>query len=405
MLLVRANVRMAVDSIRSARWRSFLTMLGIIIGVASVVTIVSLGEGVKRKVVGQIDQRGSDLITVRPGKLLQGDSGVNVLAALTAGVMTERDLSAIQRAPEVSMAVPIATVPAVARLEDKELTNGYMFATTHDLPKVLNQEIEFGRFFDAQDTDRNFAVIGKRVAEELFGENVPIGRAFTIKDQTFIVNGVFEEFPVNGLSISPDYNAAIFIPTNAGKKFSDGQLQIQQVLVKPAEQSSVDETVSSLNNALNQAYGGTHNFSVLKQADTLAVTNGIVNMFTGMISGIAAISLIVGGIGIMNVMLVSVTERTREIGIRKAVGATDQQILTQFLVESAVISFVGGILGVIVALIGNYFIRILTPLEPIISFEVVGIAVGVALIVGMFFGVTPALRAAKKDPIAALRQI
>lgn len=405
MLLVRTNVRMAIDSIRSARWRSFLTMLGIIIGVASVVTIVSLGEGVKRQVVGQIDQRGSDLITVRPGKLLQGDSGVNILAALTAGVMTERDLSAVARAPEVAKAVPIAVVPAVARLEDKELSNGYIFATSNDLPVVLNQEIEFGRFFDAEDTDRNFAVIGKRVAEELFGENVPIGRAFTIKDQTFVVNGVFEEFPTNGLSISPDYNAAIFIPTNAGKKFSDGQLQIQQILVKPTDDSSVEQTVSSLNNALNQAYGGSHNFSVLRQVDTLAVTNGLINLFTGMISAIAAISLLVGGIGIMNVMLVSVTERTREIGIRKAVGATDQQILTQFLVESAVMSFVGGILGVLAALIGNYFIRIFTPLQPIISLEIVGIAVGAALVVGMFFGVTPALRAAKKDPITALRQI
>ncbi len=409
-MLLPINVKMARDSIKSAKWRSLLTMLGIIIGVMSVVTIVSLGEGVKQQVVGQINHLGADLITVRPGKLIDRDQNgkvtdVSLLAALGGGTMSEADADLIEKTPGVKLAVPFSMVSGVARVDDRELKDGLIIGTTEDMPAALSQKVEFGSFFEKSESDRNFAVIGKRVAENLFQDNVPIGRVLQIRGQAFIVHGVFEDFPANPLTPNLDYNDAIFIPINVGKKLNAGQAQIQQVFVKPSDPAQLDDTVKLIDSELSAAHGGQRDYTILKQADSLAIANRIVNLLTGLISAIAAISLLVGGIGIMNIMLVSVTERTHEIGIRKAVGATDQQILTQFMIEAAMISFVGGVIGVLASLLLNYFMRIFTSLQPVITLPIVLAAVGVAMAVGVFFGITPALRAARKDPIEALRQI
>ncbi len=409
-MLLPINVKMARDSIKTAKWRSLLTMLGIIIGVASVVTIVSLGEGVKQQVIGQINHLGADLITVRPGKLVDRDqngkvSNVNLLATLGSGAMSESDASIVAKTPGVKLAVPLSTVSGVPRVDDRELRNGLIIGTTQDMPAALSQKLSFGTFFEDADAGRNFAVIGKHVAEQLFQDNVPVGQAMQIRGQTFIVHGVFDDFPDNPLSPSLDYNNAVFIPLEVGKRLNGGQSQIQQVLVKPSDPSQLDATVKTIDAELSQAHGGQRDYTILKQADSLAIASRIVNLLTGLISAVAAISLLVGGIGIMNIMLVSVTERTHEIGIRKAVGATDQQILTQFMVEAGMLSFVGGVIGVVLSLLANYFMRIFTTLQPVITLPIVAVAVGMALVVGVFFGITPALRAARKDPIEALRQI
>lgn len=409
-MLITTNLKMAVQSIKATKWRSFLTMLGIIIGVVSVVTIVSLGEGVKREIEDQIRYFGSDVITVRPGKLINRSQDgqvrdVNLFAALNGGSLSDTDLAVIQKTPGVQLAVPVSTVSAVARLDNRELTNGFIFGTTEGMSDILRDKVKYGAFFGQADMDRNFAIIGKDVAEQLFQENVPLGRVMQIRDQTFIVGGVFEEFPANPLTPNLDYNAAVFVPLGVATQLNGGHTQIQQVFVKPADETQVDATATALNSALLQAHAGQRDFTVLRQSDNLAVANKILDLLTGLISGIAAISLIVGGIGIMNIMLVSVSERTHEIGIRKAVGATNRQILLQFLVEGAMISLVGAVIGVVAAYAINYLMRLFTALEPVITWQIVAVAMGVSLVVGVFFAIAPAMRAARKDPIEALRQM
>ena len=404
----RGNIKMAWASLRASKWRSFLTMLGVIIGVASVVTIVSLGEGVKKQVVGQINQLGADLITVRPGKIVRRDArgnitGVSLLAAFSSNALSESDYQTIKKSPGVQATVPFSLINGVAKYDDREFDSGFIIASTQDVPSVINQKVQYGNFFSDADQNKNFAVIGRRVADELFKENVPIGKSLEIRGQTFVVQGIFEEFQNAPLSPNSDLNSAIFIPYGTAKQLTNNQTQIVQVLVKPKDPKQIKSTVSSIQSALTKAHGGQNDVTVLRQDENLAITNRVLNLFTSLITGVAAISLLVGGIGIMNIMTVSVSERTKEIGVRKAVGATNRQIRNQFMVEAAVLSLVGGVLGVVASLIMNFGLRIFTNLQPVITWPIMIIAVAVATAVGMFFGVAPAMKAAHKDPIESLR--
>lgn len=407
--MVTGNFKIAMDSIKRAKWRSFFTMLGIIIGVVSVVTIVSIGEGVKKQVTHEIDRLGPDLITLRPGKVVERDeqgriTNVPLLNTLVNTPLSETDLKVVSSTKNVRSAVPISHLSGAPKTNDREMQRALVFGTTSDLPNALNQEIEYGAFFD-KDANKNVAVIGAGVAEELFQEAVPIGNSMEIRGQSFVVIGVFEEFDRISFSPDLDYNAAIFIPTGAAKKLNGNQLSIQQILIHPNESSQTDSVVQDLHGRLLNARSGQEDFTILKQEDNLAISNSILNLLTSLITAVAAVSLIVGGIGIMNVMIVSVTERTKEIGIRKAVGATNRQILGQFLIESAVISFVGGVIGVIFSIFANFALRITTDLQPVVTLPIMVIAVFVSLIVGVIFGVAPAMKAAQKDPIEALRRM
>lgn len=406
--MFKGNLKMAVASIRNARMRSVMTTLGVIIGVVSVVTTVSLGEGVKQQVARQITHLGSDLITIRPGKTVKRDAagkitGINLLAGFGASTLTEKDLEIVRETPGVKVAVPSSILTGTIKANETEYAGGLIIATTDQMPQILNQKVEFGTFFESVDSQSHMAVIGQSVAEDLFKELVPVGKTIQIRGENFIVKGVFEKFAANPLTPGSDFNSSVFIPYGTGKKLSGGAAQIFQILAKSSDPGTTNETVKELTARLKSAHAGEEDFTILKQEESLAITTNILGLMTNLIAGIAAISLLVGGIGIMNVMLVSVTERTREIGIRKAVGATNQQILAQFLTEGVVLSIVGGLIGIVLAGIINIGLRIFTNLSPVITWPVVVIAVWVSMVVGIIFGITPALRAAKKDPIEALR--
>jgi ABC-type antimicrobial peptide transport system permease subunit len=407
-MMLNNNIKMAVASLKSTKWRSLLTVLGIIIGIVSVVTAVSLGGGVKHQIIGQIDDLGSELITVRPGRVVSRDdhgniSHISLFNLFGAGALSEQDWQTVEKTPGVDVAVPLGLVTGTARTDEREFSSGFIMATSARAPEILNKKVEYGEFFKADETKQNFAVIGSRVAEQLFQENVPIGKTLEIRGKSFIVRGILQEFETSPLTPNTDYNSAIFIPYEVGKQLNNGHVQIYQILVKPKDASKRDSVVQAINDQLLAAHGGQNDFTVLKQEENLALASKVLNLLTALIAGVAAISLLVGGIGIMNIMLVSVTERTQEIGIRKAVGATNRQILSQFLVEAAVLSFAGGLLGVLLSVLINYLLRIFTNLQPVITLPVVLIATGVAFLVGLVFGVMPAMRAARKDPIEALR--
>lgn len=404
-----ANIKIAMASLRATKGRSFLTMLGVIIGIVSVITTVSIGEGVKRQVGGQINELGSDLLTVFPGRLVTRDdggsiSGVNVFNFIgRSGTLSERDWKAVESTEGVEVAVPISLVTGAPRTEDRQFEEGVVVATTEEIKKILEDKIHFGEFPSASDSSNNSVVVGKRVAEQLMQENIPVGKSLQIRDKSFRILGVLEAFETSPLSFDTNFNVAVVIPYEVGKELNGGQSQIYQILVKPAEDQNTRELASRIQDSLSESRGDYADFTVLRQEENMALANNLLSLLTNLIAGIAAISLVVGGIGIMNIMLVSVTERTHEIGIRKAVGATNRQIYSQFITEATVLSLAGGVAGVLVAVLINYLLRIFTDLQPVITVPVVLLATGVATAVGIVFGFMPALRAARKDPIEALR--
>lgn len=400
------DTKLALHSIRTAKWRSLLTMLGIIIGVASVIVTVSLGEGVKQQVSNQLSQFGSDLVTIRPGKTFNRDQngvfGISLFNNVTA-TLTDNDVKVVSKVEGVKESAPLSVVSAVPRYEDKEFNKGLVIGTTASLPELINHNVQYGSFFTVGEEGRNVAVLGQTAAQELFQENVPIGKSFQMRGEEFIVRGVFEEFESNPITPGGDYNNAVFIPYVTGRTLSDGNSQVFQIFAKPHDVEELNTVTESIHNSLLASHDQQEDFTIFTQGQSVDETSYTLSLITAMIAGVAAISLFVGGIGIMNIMLVSVTERTHEIGIRKAVGATNRQIMRQFMTEAVILSFVGSIIGVLLSLAINFVIRLTTDLQPSINLYVAGIAVGVAIAVGVLFGIAPAIRAARKDPIDALR--
>jgi putative ABC transport system permease protein len=407
--ITRGNIKTAISSVKASKWRSLLTMLGIIIGIVSVVTVVSIGEGVKRQVVTQINHLGKDLITVRPGQLVNRDdngriTGVNLFSGLSAtGALGDRDVQTIRDTKEVQRAVPLSIVAGPINFENKNYSSVSVIGTTSELPLVLKQKVAFGGFFKETDENLNGAVVGSQVARNVFGEDIPLGRSFSFHDQEFIVRGVFEPFKNSTLSLDTDFNNAVFIPYPVAKDLTNNNAAIYEILTQLKPDQDTNAGAAAIEKRLSAARGNQQDFTLLKQEESLNVASNILNLFTRLIGAIAAISLLVGGIGIMNVMLVSVTERMNEIGIRKAIGATSRQIMSQFLLEATVLSVIGGVIGVILSFVVNFLIRLTTNVEPVVSWQVVVLAAAVSLIVGIIFGTAPALKAARKDPIEALR--
>lgn len=407
---IRSNIKMALGSVKTNKWRSFLTMLGIIIGVASVVTVVSIGEGIKHQVSGEINQLGRDLITVRPGELIQRGSNGNVsgvnlfLGSNSFGTLSEDDLRIVNKTEDVQQSVPLALVNGAVKVDGGHGGSPLVLATTADLPNLLNQSIGSGSFF-SEDTSAqpNVAVIGADVAEKLFHQRVPLGESFEFLGQTFFVQGVFNKFDTTPLSLSTDFNDTIFIPYATAQLLTSNNAQLYEILAKPSDPKQLSSVVENISQRLSNEHHGQQKFTVLRQDEGLAVTNNILDLLTRLIAGIAAISLLVGGIGIMDVMLVSVVERMHEIGIRKALGATNRQILTQFLTEASVLSVLGGLIGVALSLIVAFLMGTFTSIAPVVTWQIIVLATVVSLLVGVIFGTAPALKAARKDPIDALR--
>ncbi len=401
---------MAMSAVSANKWRSFLTMLGVIIGVLSVVTVVSLGEGVKQQLTKQINHTGKDLITIRGGQIAKRDasgkiSEVNLLDLFAGVNLSDADYQTVKKTPNLSIVAPFAVVPGVPKAYDGTIApSTSIVATSHQGAQALNQNIIYGAFFEEKDSSNGAAVIGKRVAENLFKENVPIGKSFEIRGKKLTVRGIFQEFEASPLTPGVDYNNTIFISYDYAEQLAGGTLQPYQILVRPTSESNVPVVASEITAELAASHGGQTDFTVLQASDNIVLAGSLLNVLTTMVTAIAGISLIVGGIGIMNIMLVAVSERTQEIGIRKSVGATNQQILNQFMTEAIVLSGIGGILGVLASLFVNYLLRIFTPLQPVITLPIMAVAVLVSLGVGVIFGITPALKAAHKDPIQALRR-
>jgi len=403
--MILQNLLMALSALRQNKLRSFLTMLGIIIGVSSVVTVIAIGAGVKNAVSEQVSSYGTNLIQVSPGQAVTGEEGeqqsFNIAASFGTSTLTEADVEAIRKIPGAKAVAPNTIVSGIPTAGDKKAEGAFILATTPEALDILNRKVQNGRFIAANDT--NTIVLGANVAEKLFGSEDPLGKTVVIRNSNFTVSGVMEKEPEGSFDFGFTLDDVTYIPFSAGKAISGGIANIIEIDITAESPEAVGGLTSAIKQDLKTNHGGQEDFTVLTAEDQLKIFDQVLNILTSFVAAIAAISLFVGGIGVMNIMLVSVTERTREVGVRKAIGASNRQVLSQFLIEAVVLSLFGGLLGVAVAYAQAYVVKVVADISPVFNIEAFIIAISVSTVVGVVFGLTPAIKAARKRPIEALR--
>lgn len=396
----------AYHSLRRNRSRSVLTTLGIMIGVASVTCILALSTGVSQMIFNQIESHNGNLAVVRPGLQTRDPNAfINPVAqqSFSTSTLTEDDVTMISKIPGVEYAAPVMTINGTLKSSSETVPDNVVLATTPEFAKVSGLKMKSGQFLD-EVTDSNTAVVGEQLAIDLFGTDRPISSTFTIRGETFTVIGVIKmaKNPINFNNV--DLNHAAVVSFEQGKQFHQSRAQIQQIDVLVKDGSSVSAITDTINKKLLASHMGEHDFSIATGKTISKPTNQLFVAMTEVMTAIAAISLVVGGIGIMNIMLVGVAERTREIGIRKAVGASNGNIVMQFLIESFMISLLGGFLGYLGGYLLAFIISTALYFTPVFNWEIAAIALGMSLFVGLVFGLYPAIRAARKDTIESLRQ-
>ena len=400
-MLVFEIIRVALQAIGANKMRSLLTMLGIVIGVGAVITMVALGTGAQQSVESQLQALGTDVLTVRPGQgWHRGVRSSNARMYVTDAYAVESGTEAI------TMAAPEMVSNAQVEF-NRSNANMRVTGTTAKFAELNNYEVEYGRFFTPEEDAgrRRVAVIGGEVPETF--QSTPLdmlGETISIRNVTFEVVGVLE---AKGGSGWFNQDERIFIPVQTAQFRIMGTDRIGSFNVKIADGVSPTAAMAEIEQVLRREHklrvGDDNDFYVQDRAELMGTMQEATQTFTFLLAGIAAVSLLVGGIGIMNIMLVSVTERTREIGIRMAMGATRRQVLTQFLLEALVLCLVGGFVGIAVGFGASKTLADLANWSTSVSPQSVGMAVAFSALVGLFFGAWPARRAASLDPIEALR--
>lgn len=401
-------IKIALTAVWANKGRAFLTMLGMIIGIASVVSLMAIGEGVKVDVSKQISDMGSNLLFVFPGKIdTQGNSGMsnsNAASMIGGNIITEKDVDTIRSIKGVEKITPLMLVPGLIKAGDKVSNSAMVVGVSPDAKDVITGfKLEFGRFITKDDSDKKVIVLGSAIAKDLFEDSKSaIGKDVVINKNNYQIIGIIKEQESSSILGSNEMSGICCIPLDQAVN-QVGTLSIHRIMLKVKDANQINSAKEEIKNRLLENHGGTEDFSVLTQDDVLNFLDTILKMMTALISAIASISLVVGGIGIMNIMLVSVTERTHEIGLRKAVGATGFDILWQFLIEAIVISILGAAIGLGFSWTASAIVSAKSVLHPIITLNAIGLAVGISVGIGIVFGLLPAIRAARKNPIDALR--
>jgi putative ABC transport system permease protein len=398
------SIRISLRSIKVNKMRSFLTMLGIIIGVGSVIMMVAIGQGAASSVTSQIQNLGSNLLIISPGQAVQGNVK---MGAGSRDTLTLNDIAALKNVSTVQGVAPDTTKNATVTYGDTSYSTT-IEGTNPDFITVRNRQMQQGRFFTEPEmnADVNVAVLGTDVVSNLFGNpnaNV-VGETINISGNPFTIIGVLQS---QGSSAATNNDDRIIIPITTGMDRIFGSASIKNIYVSAASANQLSQAQLDVEMAIRSSHNlmpsDSEDFQITNQSDVLTTAQGVTSVMTTLLAGTAAISLLVGGIGIMNIMLVSVTERTREIGIRKAIGAARGRILAQFLIESMVLSVSGGIIGILLGFLGSKALTQFANITTTIQLSPIVYSFIFSLLVGVVFGVYPARKASQLNPIDALR--
>jgi ABC-type antimicrobial peptide transport system permease subunit len=405
------QIKFVIAGFLARKGRSFLTILGIMIGVAGVIIIIALGAGAQSLVLGQITKLGTNLIGVLPGKSDSTGPPAQAFGVLIT-TLTNEDVKAISdksRAPHIAAAAGYVNGSATVVYNNQNVDTTFT-GTQASYPDIQNTPMESGQFFDkGEEQSGNVIVLGYDVKQELFGDNDALGKIVKVKNVPMQVVGVAAK---QGTVAFQNQDDQVFIPLGIAQDQLLGIKYVHFVRAKVDAPENVKESIDEVDQILRDQHhiklGAEDDFTVRDLADAIKVLTSITDALRLFLVAMAAISLVVGGIGIMNIMLVTVAERTREIGLRKAVGATNAAIRNQFLLESGLITMFGGMIGIIIGVLISYLISVGARLAGYdwafsISFWSVILAVGVSMLTGIIFGLYPAYKASKLNPIEALR--
>ena len=405
-LLLRTHYKLARTAIKENRTRSFLTCLGIAIGVASIILILSLMGSISTLVKNEVNEIGADLIVVRPST--SKDAMTGIIEELTSANSFQKsslslgDVKVISQVEGVSAVAPIAISTNTVTSDKNTFSSVPVLGTNSDFLKVEPFTLRHGSFMNDQNKDHS-VVLGHTLSLALFNTiNSTVGQMVTIMGEKFMVVGVLDEVNKSINFDNIDFDNTLIMDAEALDKIT-GSTQIQQINIKATNTDSLPQISSDVEKALINQNLGDQNFSVAYGDQITHPASSLFMIVPGMLTLVAAISLIVGGIGVMNIMLVSVSERNHEIGVRKAVGASSRNILMQFIFEALILSLLGGILGLALGYFLAFIISTITPFAPYISWEILLITFLTTLIVGILFGIYPALKAATKNPIDSLK--
>ncbi|MHB9129548.1 MAG: ABC transporter permease [Armatimonadota bacterium] len=399
------SISVAWEGLVANKMRAALTMLGIVIGVSAVITMLAIAQGAREKMMGQIQSMGTNVLMVFSGQSRTGAvrGGMGSMQSLTL-----EDAEAIPlKCPSIEKSAPEVQRNAQVKYQDKN-TSTQILGTTPDYQSVRNYNVQEGKFFSDSDVKamRKVAVIGPTTVTNLFPQGVsPVGKLVRIRGVPFTIVGVTTAKGAAGGFGDPD--DVLIIPVTTAMRRLFGMQYVRNISVSAHSMDLMDLATEEITTLLRKrhhiAEGAEDDFIIRNQAEVMEMANQAAGIFALLLGGIASVSLLVGGIGIMNIMLVSVTERTREIGIRMALGARRQDIRSQFLIESLVLSLMGGAVGIMLGFIGSWILKATTGWNASVSITSIMLSFGFSAFVGIFFGLYPAQQAARLDPIDALR--
>lgn len=392
----------ALQSLRNNVMRTSLTMLGIIIGISSVILIFSIGQGAVKFIVDELSSFGTNYFSVNPGQS-------QFTSQFSSGDLTIEDAEAIRDDRSISniqSVAPMAAANVVVSANDVDKAI-LVYGMTTEAYDLLNPNVLHGELISEEDNieAQRVAVIGADAVEKFFGKDAdPVGQKVKIDNKTFKIIGVTKS---SSVLLGGFLDNSIYIPLDVALHQIKGKVDIAEIDISVKDQAIMNQTIEEVKLLLRDRHnlkeGDEDDFVITSAKDALSIVQNITSVLTLLISAISGISLIVGGVGVMNIMLVSVTERTREIGLLKSIGATERNILVQFLIEAMVMTLIGGVIGIVLGVFGAYVVSLIVGIPFVFSVPAIAIAVGVSMAVGIIFGLYPARRAARLSPIDALR--